>query len=366
MNYIESSSKVEEVIIIGGGPAGLAAALYTARANLNPLLFAGSPPGGQLMLTSDVENYPGFESILGPELIQKYRTHVQKFGVRIIDQNITKALFNQSPFTVNTVEKSYQAKVIIIATGAQALWLGLENEQRLRGRGVSACATCDGFFFKNKIVAIVGGGDTAMEEALTLTKFASKIYVIHRRDQFRASKIMQERVLKNQKIEVIWNTTIIDVLGENKVEAIKLKSVENSQSLLKSNKTDSNRFQPISTDFELKIDGLFLAIGHKPDTDVFKSQLEFDIKGYIVTGLRKALDIAKPPLKSPPYKGGEIGEVNSETMKQFNYAFPSMTSVKGVFAAGDCVDYQYKQAGTAVGMGIAAALEVEKWLEINS
>src|SRR3990167_3697815 len=210
MNYIENSSKVEEVIIIGGGPAGLAAALYTARANLNPLLFAGSPPGGQLMLTSDVENYPGFESILGPDLIQKYRTHVQKFGVRIIDQNITKVQFSQSPFSVNTVEKSYKAKAVIIATGAQALWLGLENEQRLRGKGVSACATCDGFFFKDKIVAVVGGGDTAMEEALTLTKFAGKVYLIHRRDQFRASKIMQDRILKNPKIEVIYNTVITD------------------------------------------------------------------------------------------------------------------------------------------------------------
>ncbi|OGK09517.1 thioredoxin-disulfide reductase, partial [Candidatus Roizmanbacteria bacterium RIFCSPHIGHO2_01_FULL_35_10] len=212
-----SIAKFENVIIIGGGPAGLAAALYTARAGLKPLMFAGSPPGGQLMLTSEVENYPGFESILGPELIQKYRTHVQKFGVRILDQNITKVLFNKSPFTLDTVENSYQAKAVIIATGAKALWLGLENETRLRGKGVSACATCDGFFFKNKVVAVVGGGDTAMEEALTLTKFASKVHLIHRRDQFRASKIMQERVLKNPKIEVLYNTVITDVSGENRV-----------------------------------------------------------------------------------------------------------------------------------------------------
>ena len=327
---------VENVIIIGGGPAGLAASLYTSRANLSPLLFAGSPPGGQLMLTSDVENYPGFESILGPELIEKYRTHVKKFGVRIIDQNITKVDFSRSPFMVNTVEKSYQTKAVIIATGAKALWLGLENEQRLRGKGVSACATCDGFFFKNKVVAVVGGGDTAMEETLTLTKFANKVYLIHRRDQFRASKIMQDRILKNPKIEVIYNTVITDVVGENKVEGIKLKS-EN-------------------TDSTLKVDGLFLAIGHKPDTDIFKGQIELDEKGYIITATRLAEDYLR-----------EKKEVSNEKLNKIRnagYYYGSHTSVPGIFAAGDCVDYQYRQAGTAVGMGIAAALDVEKWLEL--
>ncbi len=307
---------MENVIIIGGGPAGLAASLYTARANLSPLVFTGSPPGGQLMLTSDVENYPGFESILGPDLIEKYRTHVKKFGARLIDQNITKVDFSTSPLTVTSVEKSYQAKAIIVATGAQALWLNLPNEQRLRGKGVSACATCDGFFFKNKIVAVVGGGDTAMEEALTLTKFATKVYIIHRREEFRASKIMQDRVFANKKIEIIWNTVITDVLGENKVEGIKIQTV----------KDDSGS--------NLTVDGLFLAIGHKPDTDLFKGQLELDQKGYIVTRNNKGL-------------------------------FSSYTSVEGVFAAGDCVDHVYRQAGTASGMGIAAALDAQKFLELQ-
>ncbi|OGK26673.1 hypothetical protein A2954_01190 [Candidatus Roizmanbacteria bacterium RIFCSPLOWO2_01_FULL_37_12] len=348
----ENKTEIEDVIIIGGGPAGLAAALYTARAGLNPLLFAGSPPGGQLMLTSDVENYPGFESILGPELIEKYRSHVKKFGVRIIDQNITEVQFSKSPFKVQTVDKTYQGKAIIIATGAKALWLGLENEQRLRGRGVSACATCDGFFFKNKVVAVVGGGDTAMEEALTLTKFATKIHLVHRRDIFRASKIMQTRVLKDPKIEVHYNSVITDVIGENRVEAIKLNS-----------------------DSEIKVDGLFLAIGHKPDTEIFKGQIEVDKKGYINTSARIAIDNIKYQISPSTSSGSRVESrenikmINQNSkinnLNKYNFNFQSATSIPGVFAAGDCVDYQYRQAGTAVGMGIAAALDVEKWLELN-
>ena len=339
---------VENVIIIGGGPAGLAAALYTARAGLSPLLFAGSPPGGQLMLTSDVENYPGFESILGPELIQKYRVHVQKFGVKIIDQNITKVDFSNTLHTVNTVEKSYQSKSIIIATGAKAIWLGLENETRLRGKGVSACATCDAFFFKNKVVAVVGGGDTAMEETLTLTKFASKVYLIHRRDQFRASKIMQDRVLKNSKVEIIWNTVVVDVLGENKVEALKLKKI-----------TDGS-------ESELEVGGLFLAIGHKPDTDIFARQVELDAKGYIITSERFFLELAKVKSQNSNVKS-TIQNLKLEEIKdKFDLNYNSATSIEGVFAAGDCVDYQYRQAGTAVGMGIEAALDVEKWLGVET
>jgi len=348
---------VENVIIIGGGPAGLAASLYTSRANLSPLLFAGSPPGGQLMLTSDVENYPGFESILGPELIERYRTHVKKFGVKIIDQNITKVDFSRSPFTVDTVEKSYQTRAVILATGAKALWLGLKNEQRLRGKGVSACATCDGFFFKNKVVVVVGGGDTAMEETNTLTRFASKVYLIHRRDQFRASKIMQDRVKRNPKVEIIYNTVITDVVGENKVEAIKIKKINPviaSEAKQSQNEIASSLSAPRDDEGSvLKIDGLFLAIGHKPDTEIFKDQVELDSKGYIITSDRLAFDNFKLQISN-----------NNSTSNLKIKNFRSATSVPGVFAAGDCVDYQYRQAGTAVGMGIAAALDVEKYLEL--
>lgn len=300
----------ENVIIIGGGPAGLAAAIYNARADLKPFVLAGSPPGGQLTLTSEVENYPGFEAIMGPELIDKMRKHALKFGTRIVDKNVLKVDFSKRPFKVYTTDETYEAKSVIITTGAKALWLGLESETRLRGKGISACATCDGFFFRNKVVGVVGGGDTAMEEASTLTKFASKVIVIHRRNEFRASKIMQDRVLNNPKIEVIWNTAVEEVLGESRVEGVRLKNSDGKTS-------------------ELKLDGLFIAIGHKPDTEVFKDRIELDKKGYIV-------------------------------VKQ------SMTSVPGVFAGGDCVDHIYKQAATAVGMGVAAALDAERWLEVNS
>ncbi|MBI5127167.1 thioredoxin-disulfide reductase [Candidatus Roizmanbacteria bacterium] len=293
---------MENVIIIGGGPAGLAAAIYNARANLKPLVIAGSPPGGQLTLTTEVENYPGFESILGPELILKMRKHAEKFGVRFFDQNVVKVDFSKKPFEVFLPDSSSTTKSVIIATGAKALWLNLPSEQRLRGKGVSACATCDGFFFKEKTVAVIGGGDTAMEEALTLTKFAKKVYIVHRRDSFRASKIMQDRVLNNKRIEVILNSQVEEVLGELKVEGIRI------------------------TGRELQVDGVFIAIGHKPDTDVFKGKIELDKKGYIV-------------------------------VKDY------MTTVPGVFAAGDCVDHKYRQAATAVGMGVAAALEVERYLE---
>lgn len=341
---------VENVIIIGGGPAGLAAAVYTARANLNPLVIAGSPPGGQLMLTSEVENYPGFASILGPDLVEKFRSHAKKFGTRIVDRNVVKVDFAKRPFEIflpndaRDVINHVSTKSVIISTGAKALWLNLSNEQRLRGKGVSACATCDGFFFKDKVVAVVGGGDTAMEEALFLTKFATKVYIIHRREQFRASKIMQERVFANKKIKIIWNTAIDDVLGEKKVEGLHLKHIHNQDgsskispqvnSSSRLNRDSSNihfrrNFDSPSSDEILNVNGLFLAIGHKPDTDIFKGQIELDEKGYIITKL-------------------------------------SMTNVPGVFAAGDCVDYVYRQAGTAVGMGIAAALEVERWLERRS
>ena len=339
----------ENVLIIGGGPAGLAASIYNARAGLNPLVIAGSPPGGQLTLTSEVENYPGFDSILGPDLIQKMRKHAEKFGVRFIDKNVVKVDFsNESHGThkiyvtgTNKTNETHESYAVIIATGAKALWLDLPSEQRLRGKGVSACATCDGYFFKNKTVAVVGGGDTAMEEALTLTKFAKKIYIIHRRHEFRASKIMQERVLKNSKIEVIWDTVVEEVLGDMKVSGIKLKSQNPN---LK------------SASQILNLDGVFIAIGHKPDTDLFKDQIEIDKKGYILTSNRislENLDI-KNSLKIENLK---------LKIPKFNVNYASQTSVKGVFAAGDCVDHVYRQAATAVGMGVAAALEVEKYMQ---
>ncbi|MFA6081335.1 MAG: thioredoxin-disulfide reductase [Patescibacteria group bacterium] len=294
----------ENVIIIGGGPAGLSAAIYLARADLKPLIFAGSPPGGQLTLTSEVENFPGFESILGSELIEKMRNQAKKFGAKIVDENVLTVDFSNGTHKTNLTNKTYLSKSIIIATGAKALWLNLPSETRLRGKGVSACATCDGFFFRGKKVAVVGGGDTALEEALTLTKFAEKVYIIHRRDFFRASKIMQERVKENKKIEIIWNSSVEEILGELRVEGIRVK------------------------DKTLKVDGVFVAIGHKPDTDLFKGKVEVDEKGYIKIFERRS------------------------------------TSVKGVFVAGDCADPYYRQAITAAGTGVEAALEVEKYLEL--
>jgi len=309
---------IENVIIIGGGPAGLSAAIYLARANLNPLVFAGSPPGGQLTLTSEVENYPGFESILGSELIEKMRNQAKKFGTRILDENVLTVDFSKSGqktsavFPLRSSTAEVKAKSIIIATGAKALWLNIPSETRLRGRGVSACATCDGFFFREKTVAVIGGGDTALEEALTLTKFAKKVYIIHRRDFFRASKIMQERVKENKKIEVIWNSAVEEIVGETHVEGIKIKTVfekkEQRQSLI-------------------KLNGVFVAIGHKPDTDLFKGHVEMDEKGYVKILERRS------------------------------------TSIRGVFVAGDCADPFYRQAITSAGTGVEAALEVERWLE---
>ncbi len=332
------TDKVENVIIIGGGPAGLAAAVYTARATLAPLMLAGSPYGGQLMLTSDVENYPGFASILGPELIEKMREQVKHFGTQVLDKNVLKVDFNKKPFVVTAGDEEYRSKSVIIATGAQALWLNLPSEQALRGKGVSACATCDGFFFKEKIVGVVGGGDSAMEEALFLTKFATEVHIFHRRDAFRASKIMQDRVLNHPKIKVMWNTQVTEVLGKLKVEGVRLKA-DNKES-------------------DFKLDGLFLAIGHKPDTELFKGQIELDAKGYIVTFNM----LAEKHLKN----GQSIPESTLKLIREKGRHYSMSTSVEGVFAAGDNVDYTYRQAGTAVGMGIAAALDAERWLEENS
>ena len=355
------SPKFENVVVIGGGPAGLAASVYLARASMNPLLFAGSPPGGQLTLTTEVENYPGYESILGPELIEKMRGHAKKFGTRIIDENVLGVDFSKRPFTVtlreganinvgaiheSPLQNTVLTKSVLIATGAKAIWLGLESETRLRGKGVSACATCDGFFFRNKIVAVVGGGDTALEEALTLTKVATKVYVIHRRDAFRASKIMQDRVLHHEKIEVIWDAEVVEVTGNLKVEGIQLKI--KGQNELRS----------------LPLEGLFIAIGHKPDTELFKDKVVVDEKGYIQTSSVKALEIIKSQSLSKVNQELEkkLIEQTKTNSTNFDFEFQTMTSVPGVFAAGDNVDHVYRQAATAVGMGVAAALDLERWL----
>ncbi len=318
----------ENIIIIGGGPAGLAAAIYAARANLHPLVIAGSPPGGQLTLTTDVENYPGFEAIMGPDLIIKMRAHAEKFGTRFIDDNILSVDFSKKPFSMKlATNNEVISDTVLITTGATAMWLGIESETRLRGKGVSACATCDGFFFKNKIVGVIGGGDTAMEEALTLTKFAEKVYIFHRRDSFRASKIMQQRVLEHSKIEVVWNVTVEEVLGNEKVEGARLSNGKN-----------------------IDLQGLFLAIGHQPNTGFLKnSGIQINKKGYIVTSGWYAWEKAK-------------NNVEGLNFSNYNFHYQHMTSVDGVFAAGDVVDYVYRQAATAVGMGVAAVLEVERYL----
>jgi thioredoxin reductase (NADPH) len=298
------------VIIIGSGPAGYTAAIYASRAELKPLLFTGTEPGGQLTTTTDVENFPGFpEGIQGPELMDKFREQAKRFGTEVVDAKVDKVYFSKKPFTVWSGDKEYQSKSVIIATGASAMWLDLPNEQKLRGKGVSACATCDGFFFKDKDVVLVGGGDVAMEDAIFLTKFAKSAKVVHRRDTLRASKIMQERAKNNPKIEFVWNTEVIDVLGDSVVSGVKVKN----------NKTNKES--------EITCQGLFVAIGHKPNTEIFKGQLELDKKEYLI-------------LKDH-----------------------SKTSVEGVFGAGDVHDHEYRQAVTAAGMGCAAAMDTEKWLE---
>ena len=302
-----------KVIIIGSGPAGLTAALYTARANLNPLVFEGEQPGGQLTITTDVENYPGFpKGIMGPELMDHFREQAKRFGAECHFEHVTKVDFSLKPYKIWVGDKTYSADSIIIATGASAKMLGLDSEKQLMGYGVSACATCDGFFYKGKKVLVVGGGDSAMEEASYLTKFASEVIIVHRRDEFRASKIMIDRVLDNPKISVKWNKTVDEIIGdrENGVSSVVLKDTNNNESSKES------------------CDGVFMAIGHKPNTDLFKGLIESDEFGYIIT------------------KNGS-----------------TKTNLDGIFACGDVQDRIYRQAVTAAGSGCMSAIDVEHYLE---
>ena len=305
---------IHKVIIIGTGPAGLTAALYAGRANLSPLIFEGPQPGGQLTITTDVENYPGFpDGIMGPELMELFRKQAKRFGAEAISLMVDKVDFSSRPFKLWAGKKEYLTETVIISTGATAKLLGLESEKKLMGYGVSACATCDAFFFKNKKVFVVGGGDSAMEEANFLTKFASNVTIVHRRDQFRASKIMQERVFSNPKIDVIWNSQVSELIGDEKkngLESVILENVKTNEKIT------------------YNIDGLFLGIGHSPNSFLFKDYLNLDDKGYIIT--------------------------QPDTSK---------TSLDGVFASGDIQDKHYMQAVTAAGSGCMAAIDAEQYLE---
>ena len=301
-----------DLAIIGSGPAGYTAGIYASRASLKPVLFEGLESGGQLMLTTDVENYPGFDSgIMGPDLMQIFKKQAERFGTEIKTETINSIKKIDGGFILKSAKDSYQFKSVIISSGASAKWLDIKGEKELQGHGVSACATCDGFFFKEKEVIVVGGGDSAMEEALFLTKFATKVYIVHRRDSFRASKIMQDRVLGNDKIEVLWNKEVTEIHGSESVESVSLSDTKDGSSS------------------EVNIDGVFMAIGHTPNVDFLDGLVELDEKGYVKTG----------------------------------FTTETSTSVPGVFAAGDVADSIYRQAVTAAGTGCQAAIDAERWLD---
>ena len=314
-------SETHEVVILGSGPAGLTAAIYTARANLKPVVIEGEPsstgdqPGGQLMITTDVENYPGFPNgVLGPDLMRDFRSQAERFGAQMVTEKATKVDFSARPFKIwvgdTDTEPDYLSEAVIVSTGAQSIMLGLEAEERMVGRGLSTCATCDGFFFRDQEIAVVGGGDSAMEEATFLTKFASKVTIIHRRDQLRASRIMQERAFANEKIEFLWNHVVTDLLGEEKLQGAQVQNTQTGE------------------ESDLDVTGLFIAIGHTPNTGLFAGQLDMKENGYLTTD-----------------------------------ADSTRTNVEGVFACGDVQDDYYRQAVTAAGSGCMAAIEAERWLE---
>ncbi|MFQ5920433.1 MAG: thioredoxin-disulfide reductase [Nitrososphaerales archaeon] len=301
---------MHKVIIIGSGPAGLTAAIYAARGGIEPIVVAGGEPGGQLIFTTDVENFPGFpEGIQGPDLMVNMRKQAERFGAKVIDDAVSSVNFSSRPFSVTVGDETYTAETVIIATGSSAMWLGLESEERLKGKGVSACATCDGFFFRGKDVVVVGGGEVALEEALFLTKLVNSVQIVHRRNELRATHIMQQRAFSNPKISFVWNSVVEEILGENKVEGVRIKNLQTNEKS------------------EIKCAAVFVSIGHRPNTEILRGHLDLDEKGYV---------------------------------KKYD---KSRTNIEGVFVAGDVYDYTYRQAVTAAGSGCKAAIDVIRYLE---